>query len=140
MDDETLRQIEERAAAATPGPWAHGAAEGGSWACAGDEAIVTLDGREHGQDVADAEFIAHARQDVPALLTEVRRLRAEVADLREQLDAMPEHMAAAEERGAAWALSAALVAFAETEAWNDSRQAVYDLDPAEVCRRARVQP
>jgi hypothetical protein len=32
-----------------------------------------------GQRVLDAEFIAHAREDVPALIAEVERLRAEVA-------------------------------------------------------------
>jgi hypothetical protein len=31
---------------------------------------------------SDAEFIAHARQDVPALLAEVERLQAEVAEQR----------------------------------------------------------
>lgn len=34
----------------------------------------------------DAEFIAHARQDVPALLAEVDRLKAEVWQLNDQLD------------------------------------------------------
>lgn len=33
------------------------------------------------QYTSDAEFIAHARQDVPALLAEVERLRADLAEL-----------------------------------------------------------
>lgn len=34
-------------------------------------------------DPANAEFMASARQDVPALLAEVRRLRAALADIRD---------------------------------------------------------
>ena len=31
--------------------------------------------------MGDAEFIAHAREDVPALIAEVRRLRERIAEL-----------------------------------------------------------
>lgn len=34
-----------------------------------------------GRQAADADFIAHAREDVPALLAEIERLRGELRDL-----------------------------------------------------------
>ncbi len=33
----------------------------------------------------DAQFIAHAREDVPALIAEIKRLRAQVEDLEDRL-------------------------------------------------------
>jgi hypothetical protein len=51
MTDEELDRIEARCNAATAGPW------------------------------KDGEFIVAAREDIPALLAEVRRLRAELDDL-----------------------------------------------------------
>lgn len=77
MSDERLEQIQARAVAATPGPWD----------CYGDGAHEVFDAGEYsdgdpGEVVApvvtklnDAEFIAHAREDIPALLAEVARLR-----------------------------------------------------------------
>ena len=72
---EMLDEIERRCAAATPGPW-----------------ISFIEGRDHssgdsfirtdGDDIylsvatdADQDFVASARQDIPALIAEVRRLR-----------------------------------------------------------------
>jgi hypothetical protein len=83
---EQLAEIEDRARSATPGPWASGHK---SWA--GENAVLSiiLNGlpvaicgeetanTEHPAS-ADAEFIAHARQDVPALVAEVRRLQDEL--------------------------------------------------------------
>jgi hypothetical protein len=76
MTDEELDRIEARLRDAAPGPW-----------------ISFVEGRDHdsgsnfiqtpvddielsGVTVADQDFIAHARQDLPKLLIEVRRLRA----------------------------------------------------------------
>jgi hypothetical protein len=76
MTDEELERIEARLHDAAPGPW-----------------ISFVEGRDHdsgssfiqtaaddiylsGATVADQDFIAHARQDLPKLLIEVRRLRA----------------------------------------------------------------
>lgn len=53
MNPDEVKAIEVREQAATPGPW------------------VT-----NGPD-ADAEFIAHARADIPALVAEVRQLYAD---------------------------------------------------------------
>ncbi len=61
--------------AATDGPW-ESCVEGRDHS-SGDSLIMT--GGEdlylHGATVADQDFIAHARQGVPRLLAEVRRLR-----------------------------------------------------------------
>ena len=84
--DLDLDAIQARADAATPGPWCTDSWEiyQGTEYVAGAEWIgETCRGRVDGlaQDRADAEFVAAARTDVPALLAEVRRLRASVAEL-----------------------------------------------------------
>ncbi|MFE9199969.1 hypothetical protein ACFYMH_28510 [Streptomyces albidoflavus] len=70
LSPKYLAEIAARAEAATAGPWCTDGAE----IYQGDEA----DG-----GTADAAFVAHARTDVPALLAEVERLRAELAKVRE---------------------------------------------------------
>lgn len=65
-----LDEIKKRAEAATPGPWAaHERAHKNEWALRGPATSARTLVRE------DATFIAHARQDVPALVAEVERLR-----------------------------------------------------------------
>ena len=82
MSDLDLEAIKARAAAATPGPWAQG--------MAGDKLLPEVDysaafgfiivDAEHSDDgsegVADARFIANAREDIDALVAEVEQLRA----------------------------------------------------------------
>jgi len=106
MTEEQLREIDARAAAATPGPWVQGCWVGrchlphqhGQGNCRYDYTL-RHDG-EHRREVSpahpvhneaivgrgeygpllsdqDAAFIAHAREDMPELLAEVRRLRNE---------------------------------------------------------------
>lgn len=91
MTESKLKAIEERAEKATPAPWQHGFDDGsgrvtkdadwpqGAYIVRGDDTIVTggnFEGIACGvEELADADFIAHARQDVPALIAEVRRLR-----------------------------------------------------------------
>lgn len=79
-----LAAIGARERAATPGPWEP---NGDDWRATGEPALVCA-GRSvvaviqfEGTD-ADAAFIAHAREDVPALIAEVRRLRAQMAEAR----------------------------------------------------------
>lgn len=79
MDDQTLDAIRQRVEAATEGPWRR---EGDSFV-----STATIDQWGHevsylvevcgGFGPADADFIAHARADVPALLAEVESLRTE---------------------------------------------------------------
>jgi len=96
MTHEELEAIEAREAAATPGPWVcwdeaimstakpQCEAECVLWA---DANSGTDGGRIFYTRDEDAEFIAHARQDVPALLAEVKRLKAEAERLTRERDA-----------------------------------------------------
>lgn len=93
---ERLAEIEARANAATPGPWY--AEHRGVVAGACREVIDIVDDcavsgwRDY---PANQAFIAHAREDVPALVAEVRRLTAAL-DLarREGAEAMREALIA----------------------------------------------
>jgi len=81
-----LEAIEARANAATPGPWTNRAdhGEGDQWC-----AWVDRDGNAGPIEIcgdvteADAEFIAHAREDVPRLIASHREKDAEIAQLRD---------------------------------------------------------
>ena len=80
MSAPDLNAIRARAAAATKGPW-----EVERWEDFGGSPSYSIPGAERfreyrnsiecGEDEATAEFIAHARQDIPALCDEVERLR-----------------------------------------------------------------
>jgi hypothetical protein len=75
-----LDAIQARAEAATPGPWR---LTDGGWG----EFVQDSEGRElwalrHTPEVADAEFIAHARADVPALVAELHAARKIIAEAR----------------------------------------------------------
>lgn len=81
MTDLDLDDIQARADAATEGPWtAHTAGERGGdhwYICDEGESIAHVsanDGVNEDQREPDAEFIAHAREDVPALIARVREL------------------------------------------------------------------
>jgi hypothetical protein len=98
MTDPTLDldAIEKRAAAATPGPWAvqarrysHGAAVHEPWLVYGgpDGMFVCDTGKGQGACRLDAEFIAASVTDVPALVAECRRLRAQRDAALARLDA-----------------------------------------------------
>lgn len=113
---EWLDEIEARANAATEGPWTTHVAEGerlirpgvlGAQIPPYPVARVRLDNIGY----CDAEFIAHARSDVPRLVAEVRRLQAVIgatphasarlAESRAERDALSAELAAARERLAA---------------------------------------
>lgn len=83
MSEERLDAIQARVDGATTGPWD----DQPNWT---DTARVVLNG--DGEALwdavglmadADSEFIAHAREDVPALLTEVERLRGQITEARD---------------------------------------------------------
>ena len=89
ITNDELREIEARTNAATPGPWKatpHGSNVFVLW----DGDKVRLNGRICTVDdvvqssFTDAEFVAHARTDVPALLSEVRRLREDLAEYQQR--------------------------------------------------------
>jgi hypothetical protein len=76
LSDADLDQIEARLRAASPAPW-KSFVEGRDHT-SGSSFIATPDSDIEltGATAADQDFIAHARQDLPKLLHEVRRLRA----------------------------------------------------------------
>ena len=88
MTDEELAEIEARVAAASPGPWTsfvegrdHQSGDDFiriSESDAEDDMYVSRFGGSGSRpaSTADQDFIAHARQDVPAMIAEIRRLRA----------------------------------------------------------------
>ena len=100
MTDAELQAIRERAEKATPGPWRHCYRRsydgGGIYAGVPNHPCETVNDRFDDCDCstlpvvlaveseylvgpdADGEFLAHARSDIPALLSEVYRLRAEL--------------------------------------------------------------
>lgn len=95
MDEAALAAIKARSEAASPGPWKHcGCGKCGQvqWDSAQNismapVATTSIDWSEGGYDnwlheaqQANATFIAHAREDVPALVAEVERLRQALAD------------------------------------------------------------
>jgi hypothetical protein len=72
-----LDAIQARADAATDGPWTTYVAGAGIWSSAPYGWVLRSDeGPILFGPLADIEFAAHARTDVPALVAEVRRLRA----------------------------------------------------------------
>lgn len=80
MTEQELEEIEKRANAATPGPWEFRRLRSGvSVLDAHAIAARSVDchcGEVDRLSEPTLEFIAHAREDVPALIAEVRRLGA----------------------------------------------------------------
>ena len=82
LSDTEILEIEVRANAARPAPWVsyiEGRDHRG-----GSSFIMIANGELDDLEApklpdADQDFIAHARQDIPKLIEEVRRLRAELA-------------------------------------------------------------
>lgn len=89
MMTQQLDAIEARAKEATAGPWhtewSAESALNGVWC---------IDGRvcsaARGSRAEDSEFVAHAREDVPALVAEVRRLRAALERIATENQASPQ--------------------------------------------------
>jgi hypothetical protein len=77
-EGERAVRIAARAAAATLGPWGHLRACGSIVAAGGDEIAACCHD-------PDAEFIAHARADVPWLLAQLAAERAALAALERRL-------------------------------------------------------
>lgn len=99
-----VEEIEARANAASAGPWESRETDDGhkvtlygpgeysgnheshhEWHC--DHMLwgeVDAEAAQFAEAQADADFIAHARTDIPDLLAEVRRLQGELASAREE--------------------------------------------------------
>lgn len=86
MTDQELDEIEARAAAASPGPWKLYGQHG--YFMVYMEHIgraLNFDARDYEKAQDDAVFVQRAFTDVPRLVAEVRRLRAEAQDMRDAL-------------------------------------------------------
>jgi hypothetical protein len=80
ITDEYLESVRERLSAARSGPWASHI-EGRDFL--GGDSLITTGGEDiylSGASAADQDFIAHAKEDVEILLTEVLRLRKLILD------------------------------------------------------------
>lgn len=107
MTREQFDAIRERVDATTEGPWER-CGRGINGGPSSLTEVVTLDvecmGYCYGgtglgvQNEADAEFIAHARQDVPALLAEVEALRPRAALADAMIERVARDTAAKESR------------------------------------------
>jgi hypothetical protein len=90
MTDERKQAIRVRCEAATPGPWRSGPIyyDESEWQITYADVIIDADETKRIASVypQNADFIAHARQDVPALLAEIERLEAENTVLRDQTE------------------------------------------------------
>ena len=74
-----LDAIEARAKAATPGPWRVTLDFGDPGEIHGPDGEIDLYVFYDGPQITyDGEFITHAREDIPALTAEVRRLKAQL--------------------------------------------------------------
>ena len=83
MTDAELQAIKERADAATAGPWHYDSYS--TVFLADAEAICYVPDQPRSKN---ATFIAAAREDVPALVAEVERLRVEAKELNGKLIAL----------------------------------------------------
>ena len=80
LSDEELEDIKKRCESATPGPWisyveGRDHTSGSNFIMIGTGTNRQKDMEIIGATVADQDFIANARQDIPRLLDEVVRLR-----------------------------------------------------------------
>jgi hypothetical protein len=84
MNEKKIAEIEARANAATPGLWIVNNSRHVEYStqdsAKGCQILEPWDEYYSPGWDTDAEFIANARQDIPALLSEVRRLRAVVEE------------------------------------------------------------
>lgn len=102
-----LDKIQARVAAATPGPWkalGTGVVGGDHWYVCDDgqslASIASNDGDNEDQRRPDAEFIAHARMDVPRLVHALRQFEkwADAMDEHAEILNLDPHSVAAEMR------------------------------------------
>lgn len=84
MTEQELSEVEARANAATPGPWGFVPPRTEELAIKGevhcDEGPIFVAAHYDIAKSADFEFAAHAREDIPKLIAEVRRLRGLILD------------------------------------------------------------
>jgi hypothetical protein len=91
ISDDELQAIAARASASTPGPWVsyfegRDHTSGDSFIQTGTQDIY-ISAEDYagggGHFCADQDFIAHAKQDVPRLIGEIKRLRSRIREQQE---------------------------------------------------------
>lgn len=92
MEQKRLDEIRERCDRATKGSWSGAFPRNGHRFQVLDELGLAVC---HARSIANTDFIAHARTDVPDLLDEVARLTADLAAMTAERDAMRERAEAA---------------------------------------------
>ena len=84
MTEQELNEIRKRCKKATEGPWWD---ESGVIHCdCADPRGPHIAVMQSGNETRDASFITHAREDIPDLLAEIDRLRAELSELPHTAD------------------------------------------------------
>lgn len=91
MTEGELKVIEARAALASQGPWMRNGKTQLGWRiddCEPNKVGMAMLMNPVGIIVSDAnaDFVAEARNDIPELLAEIRRLKAELVKAREAAD------------------------------------------------------
>ena len=90
MTPEDLDAIEARASKATAGPWVTKVIPHGTLLLRGDESAPLKERHPQGalqvEPFSDAEFIAAARENIPALVARVRELTAALTFARDALE------------------------------------------------------
>ncbi|UPQ80692.1 hypothetical protein M0M57_07585 [Flavobacterium azooxidireducens] len=88
MTDNEIKEIEDRCKLTTPGPWkslveGREIESGDSFIMTGISESEDIWSDKRGADIyltgattVDQDFIAHARQDIPKLITEIKRLKS----------------------------------------------------------------
>ena len=92
MTDEQLAAIRDRETRATKGPWlVEDTPDLNRWVTSENSTLEANFGYRGNSNRDDAEFAAHAREDIPLLLDEVARLQAIVTAAYEFADEMGDY-------------------------------------------------
>lgn len=88
MTDQRIQEIQKRCDTATPGPWIYSEVASAIWADRTSlDVVVAADWGGIEISKSDAAFIAHAREDIPFLLSQLAERDKEIERLRELADA-----------------------------------------------------
>lgn len=83
MTEKELQEIKERCEKATPGPWGLDTWKNNLMVIATANCKIVVASR---MQIRDAEFIAHAREDIPKLLREIEELKKQIEELKRQIE------------------------------------------------------
>lgn len=93
LTQDDLNMIKERAKKSTPGPWY---ADDERWPGNANLQywfVSHYDGVGAAATKADAEFIAHSREDIPRLVAEVERLKSAIVEAISDIETISPHEA-----------------------------------------------